>query len=162
MLFSSEAFIFFFLPAVLIVHHLCKKILGLEGIIVFLTVASLVFYGAHHPPYIALILGSVVFNYIVGRKIQHLVRARLTVLLLAVCVNLILLGVFKYSYFIVTNINFLTHTETYVPEIVLPLAISFFTFQQIAFLVDVYKGTAKVAGFRSYSLFIIFFLLLIN
>jgi alginate O-acetyltransferase complex protein AlgI len=155
MLFNSAVFILAFLPAT----WLGFFALGTGGrhklAVAWLTLASLFFYGWWNPLYIPLLLCSMAFNYFVGRA---LARRRSSALLAAgVAVNLILLGYYKYAGFLVQTVNGVSGAAFPIPDIALPLAISFFTFQQIAFLVDSYDGIAEEPSFINYSMFITFF-----
>jgi D-alanyl-lipoteichoic acid acyltransferase DltB (MBOAT superfamily) len=120
----------------------------------------LFFYAWWDPRYIALILFSIFFNYSVGialRK-ESLAHARKSVLLIGLCGNLALLGYYKYADFFIDNANMLTGSQIGALNIVLPLGISFFTFTQIAYLVDVYRGYREEGyDIVNYSLFVTFF-----
>ena len=159
MLFNSYQFIFLFLPITLLGFHL----LGKEGYnrtaIAWLVGASLFFYGWWNPAYLALILFSIVFNYGVGVSLGHAPNSpqKKPVLFFGVASNLGLLGYYKYANFFVENINAITGAEIVLDQIILPLAISFFTFQQIAYLVDVYRDKVKEHNFLHYCLFVTFF-----
>lgn len=102
-----------------------------------------------------------VFNFIIGRALSSdisLNKARYRfILIFGITANLLLLGIFKYLDFLIANINYAVGTQYQLVELVLPLAISFFTFQQIAYLVDSYKGEAKEYSFSHYALFVTFF-----
>jgi D-alanyl-lipoteichoic acid acyltransferase DltB (MBOAT superfamily) len=155
MLFNSYEFLFGFLPLVLIVYFVLGRGASTLAAIGFLTAASFFFYGWWNPVYVALLAGSVVFNYAVGRA---LLAKRLRALLaLGIAGDLVLLGAFKYAGFFATNLNSLAALALPVPQIVLPLGISFFTFTQIAYLVDVYRGEAREYRFINYALFVSFF-----
>jgi D-alanyl-lipoteichoic acid acyltransferase DltB (MBOAT superfamily) len=161
MLFNSYAFIFFFLPitvagffALARYHH--RVAAG------WLALASLVFYGWWKVEYVALLLASIAFNYEMGLWISRtgsrgarLVQKRL--LVLAVAGNLLVLAYFKYANFFLSTVNGIAGTHAGLSEIVLPLGISFFTFTQIAFLVDTYRGEAKEYNFVHYVLFVTYF-----
>lgn len=122
---------------------------------VFLAVASLVFYSWWNIVYLPLILVSIVFNYILGTS---LVKSRHRLLLITgILLNLFFLGYFKYSDFFIENINFVFSSEFNLLNLALPLAISFFTFQQIAYLVDSYRGETQEYSFLNYSVFVLFF-----
>jgi len=159
MLFNSYQFIFLFLPITLLGFHL----LGKEGYnrtaIAWLVGASLFFYGWWNPAYLALILFSIVFNYGVGVSLGYAPNSpkKKSVLFLGVASNLGLLGYYKYANFFIENINVITGAEIVLDQIILPLAISFFTFQQIAYLVDVYRDKVKEHNFLHYCLFVTFF-----
>lgn len=154
MLFSSLEFIFFYLPATLLLYFSVLQINRLFGQ-VLLILCSLFFYGYWNPAYLPLILGSIAINYGIG---THLSRNPSKALLtFGIVANLGLLGYFKYANFVADNINVVFGSEIPLPPILLPLAISFFTFQQIAYLVDSYRGETKSHGPVHYALFVSFF-----
>ena len=155
MLFNSAVFILGFLP----VAWLGFFAFGIAGrhrlAVLWLTLASLVFYGWWNPSYLPLLIGSIAFNYCIGR---WLTRWRSRPLLIAgIGGNLALLGYYKYAGFLVQTADSVSGAGLAVPHIALPLAISFFTFQQIAFLVDSFDAVAEEASFANYSMFITFF-----
>jgi alginate O-acetyltransferase complex protein AlgI len=159
MLFNSYSFIFIFLPIVLAGFFL----IGSRGhhriAIAWLVGASLFFYGWWNPAYLGLILGSILFNYAIGVALggqQQLGTGR-WLLAFGVAGNLGLLGYFKYANFFVDNIDLFTGADFHLGKIILPLAISFFTFQQIAYLVDAWKGETREYNFLHYCLFVTFF-----
>tara|TARA_B100001964_G_scaffold151929_1_gene167160 strand:- start:229 stop:1707 length:1479 start_codon:yes stop_codon:yes gene_type:complete len=117
--------------------------------------ASLFFYGWWNPAYLGLILGSILFNYAVG--VALLGRPNKLTLFLGVAVNLGVLGYFKYANFFIDNINSLVGSDIILEQIILPLGISFFTFQQITYLVDAYRGETREYNFLHYCLFVTFF-----
>ena len=161
MLFTSYIFIFIFLPVVLLgfylLHRSQLRHLGLG----WLVAASLFFYAWWNPVYLALLLCSLLFNYAVGRELIHRLDAgllhRRILLTAGISINLTLLAYFKYSHFFIANVNDLLHTAWFTPEVILPLAISFFTFQQIAYLMDIYRGVSPAHEFIHYCLFVTFF-----
>jgi D-alanyl-lipoteichoic acid acyltransferase DltB (MBOAT superfamily) len=160
MLFNSYFFILAFLPATLGIFFW----VGGQGkrriAMTWLVAASLFFYGWWNPAYLGLILASMFFNYGLGialgsgrsRKIS-----KKQLLALGVTLNLGLLGYYKYANFFVANWNALSGCDWQIGEIVLPLGISFFTFTQIAFLVDAYRGEARDYNFMHYALFVTYF-----
>ena len=158
MLFNSYAFVFVFLPVTLIVFFLLGKVnrVWAAG---WLALASIVFYGYWSVKYIPLLLGSVIFNYLCGRAVSRRAqtpRAR-PLLVAAIAADLILLGFYKYADFFVTSLNDIAGTQLPMLTIVLPIGISFFTFTQIAFLVDAYCGIAREYSFTHYLLFATYF-----
>lgn len=159
MLFNSTIFVFSFLPMTLAGFYLIGGRLGLAPALAWLVLASLFFYAWWHPPFVLLILGSVAGNYLIGRWLMALYSRpqRRLVLAFGVAANLGLLATFKYAGFLAQAVNALLGAGLEVPAIILPLAISFFTFQQVAYLVDLYRGTAEPAGLLRYSLFVTFF-----
>lgn len=159
MLFNSYVFIFLFMPV---------AVFGFFGIArwshraaaAWLFSASLVFYGWWDYRYVALLVASISFNFAIGRRLAAAVNApqlRQGLLALGVIVNLALLGYYKYAGFFVANANTLFGTSWTLTHIVLPIGISFFTFTQIAFLVDVARGEAHEYDFIHYSLFVSYF-----
>ena len=162
MLFNSYTFIFCFLPLTYIGYRILVTRFSGNTAIAFLVLASLVYYGWWNPKYLVLIVGSMVANYQLGKILsfvdQH-DRPVLSKFLLAggITGNLGLLGFFKYADFVVETPNFVAGTSYSLFEIVLPLAISFFTFQQIGYLVDVYQRKAHEYEFIHYALFVTFF-----
>ena len=155
MLFNSLTFIYGFLPIVLLAFYAIGRRSDRIALI-WLTVASLCFYGYWKPEYLALITGSMVFNYWLGGIIRSVTPGKRT-LTFGVAVNLVTLGYFKYANFFVENFNSLTSSQFTLSKIVLPLAISFFTFQQIGYLVAVYRGQIQDRSFLAYALFVCFF-----
>jgi alginate O-acetyltransferase complex protein AlgI len=161
MLFTSFEFIFAFLPIVLAGFFLLARIVGQKTAAVWLAAASVFFYGWWSTTYIPLLMGSIVFNYTVGyiiAKSQERTRSRAKVALyIGVICNLLLLCYYKYSNFFLGEIARSTGVHMPTLELVLPLGISFFTFTQIAFLVDAWKRKAKEYNFWHYLLFVTWF-----
>ncbi|WP_269543151.1 MBOAT family O-acyltransferase [Cerasicoccus fimbriatus] len=160
MLFNSYEFIAVFLPLTVIGYYLLARWLSREIAQSWLIAASLFYYGWWNPIYLGLILGSALFNYAIGAAIWNFTRSRnpnLPLLLVGVFANLALLGYFKYANFFVDNINSLLEVGWTLDKVILPLAISFFTFQQIAYLVDLYEENSHLYDFREYLLFVVFF-----
>lgn len=162
MLFNSYEFIFFFLPISLVVFYLLGRTSGRETALQWLVLASLFFYGWWNPAYLILIISSMVINFNIGRLLSlnqnsnYHINNKI-ILWLGLAFNLGLLGYYKYSGFFVENINFLSGGEIHVADIALPLAISFFTFQQIAYLIDASRGITNEYRFSHYALFVTFF-----
>jgi D-alanyl-lipoteichoic acid acyltransferase DltB (MBOAT superfamily) len=159
MLFNSFGFIFFFLPITLFVFYLICKRNHHRVAISWLVFCSLFFYGWWNPVYLLLMLFSILFNYtygvMLGSKKNDFVRKN--ILIIGVGVNLSLLGYFKYANFFIDQINYIFDSSYTIDNIILPLAISFFTFQQIAYLVDAYRFETKEYNFLHYCLFVTFF-----
>lgn len=159
MLFNSYGFIFLFLPVTLFVFFKIGKS-GFHNIaIAWLVGASLFFYGWWNPAYLGLMLGSILFNYAVGISLtsEEFKSSRQLILFLGIAANLLLLAYYKYANFFIDSLNQLFGNIFYIDTIILPLAISFFTFQQIAYLVDTYRGETKELNFLHYCLFVTFF-----
>jgi D-alanyl-lipoteichoic acid acyltransferase DltB (MBOAT superfamily) len=159
MLFNSYVFICLFLPVAVVGFYLLGAGGQRRAAICWLVAASLFFYGWWNPVYVPLLLGSVLFNYSVGVLLgaAPAIGLRRLVLALGVSGNLGLLGYFKYANFFVDNVDQATQLGWSLSEVVLPLAISFFTFQQVAFLVDASRGQAREYDFLRYCLFVTFF-----
>jgi alginate O-acetyltransferase complex protein AlgI len=160
MLFNSYEFIFIFLPIVLFVFHLIGKQGHHRVAIAWLVGASFFFYGWWNPAYLSLILFSILFNYSIGILISNTSSHKLSkksILIIGVATNILVLGYYKYANFFVENLNSLSDTNLILHKVILPLAISFFTFQQIAYLIDAYKGETKEYNFLHYCLFVTFF-----
>lgn len=142
MVFSSTVFLFLFLPCVLIVYFFSPR--SLKNMV--LLVASLFFYAWGAPNFIWVILLSILVNYIFALAIEYnrdkkkLIKGLLAV---TVIINLVMLGVFKYSNFVVDNVNTIFGTSIKLDPIILPLGISFFTFQGLSYIFDVYRQDVK-------------------
>ena len=162
MLFNTFGFIFLFLPIVWLAWHWgAKKSIKLS--VIWLCLASLFFYGYWNPKFLALLGLSIGFNYLVGQRIGALsaARPRRAWLIAGISINLVLLGFFKYFNFFVDNLNWIMSQTGSAPwtvmHVVLPLGISFFTFTQIAFLVDAHRGETTDFDFSRYVLFVTYF-----
>ena len=159
MLFNSPEFIYAFLPIVLALYWLALKTKQAQICILVLVAASLAFYGYWNPIYLVLFLVSVAGNYFMSLRIfaAHEARSKGWLLTAGVLFNLGLLGYFKYAVFVVDNAALAIGASWQLDTILLPLAISFFTFQQIAYLVDCRKGEVAPPSASKYLLFISFF-----
>ena len=135
MLFNSYIFIFLFLPITVFVYFWLNKQKAVTAAKVWLILASLFFYGYWNINYIILILVSIVFNYSLGDFLSSQKRGR-RLLVFGILSNVALLFYYKYSNFIIDNLSTIIDKDIVMESIILPLAISFFTFQQIAYLVD--------------------------
>ncbi|MDY2627027.1 MAG: MBOAT family O-acyltransferase [Lachnospiraceae bacterium] len=141
MVFSSLYFLFSFLPLVLCVYFLVPEFL--KNIVLLL--ASIFFYAWGEPVYVVLMLFSAVFNYVIGLDLDRTKGYEKNVLLIfAVGVNLLILGFFKYSGFCIEIINSVFRLSIACRELALPIGISFYTFQSLSYIVDVYRGKVKV------------------
>jgi alginate O-acetyltransferase complex protein AlgI len=158
LLFNSYEFLFLFLPVTLAGFFILGRI-SYRLAALWLGLASVVFYGFWNPKFVALLLASIAvnfgFGYLIGRR--RAVSNTMPLLTAAVVLNLLLLFYFKYANFFVDNINAASGAHMTLQTIVLPLGISFFTFTQIAFLVDTHRGKADEADFVNYLLFVTFF-----
>ena len=145
MLFSSTLFLFIFLPVTLLIYYLLLKKRHPRNL--FLLAASIVFYAWGEPWYILILLASIVCNWIFGllvdRYREEQFKARLIIVIMLVF-NFSNMFVFKYFMFTLKNINFFFDTSIPIPYIVLPLGISFFTFQTVSYVIDIYRNDAVV------------------
>lgn len=156
MLFNSMGFIFGFLPICFAGFALLVRAGKADLALNWLTLMSLVFYSQWNPAYLPLIVGSMLMNFAFARGIAgH--PSRRSWLAAGIAMNLGLLGIFKYADFAVGNTNALLGLQLQLPKIVLPLAISFFTFQQIGLLVDVFRKRVPPPSARDHLLFVAFF-----
>ena len=160
MLFNSFEFVFGFLPLTVIGFFLVSRRGSRPLAIGYLSLASMFFYAWWNPWYLLLILAEVVFNFLLGRQLARpelSPRARLLLTAFGVGTMLAVLGYFKYTYFILDIVRASGGPAWSVGKIILPLGISFHSFQQIAYLVDSYKRKAPRYGFGEYCLFVTFF-----
>src|ERR1700757_4299361 len=162
MLFNSPIFLFAFLPATVGLYVLLRQFYGPRAVLGLLLGASLLFYGWWNPLYLPLLGGIAVFNFLVARWItaQRLAgradRVR-RLLIFGVVVDVLVLGYLKYTDFLIDTANTLLKTDFLLQNILLPLGISFFTFQKIAYLVDSSRGRVAEHDFLEYCFFVMFF-----
>ncbi|MCP4953152.1 MAG: MBOAT family protein [Proteobacteria bacterium] len=156
MLFNSFTFLLLFLPLTLGLFYAARRWLSARISIALLVLASFLFYAYWNPAYLLLLLASIVVNYAFGRWLAVNNPSRV-LLASGVTFNLSLLGYFKYSGFLIASVNDAFGLSFGATSVVLPLAISFFTFQQIAYLVDCYRHAAHERNFMNYCLFVSFF-----
>ena len=159
MLFNSYGFIFIFLPTTFMLYfYLNHKRLteASKGLLVF---SSLFFYSWWNISYLPIILSSMLFNYLLGNTLANDSNkfSKKSILIFGIVVNITLLGYFKYTDFLIENWNLLSGEKIELLHLALPLAISFFTFQQISYLVDSYRKETKEYDFLNYALFVTFF-----
>lgn len=155
MVFSSMVFLCVFLPAAFCLHLLLP---GMRAKNFLLVVASLVFYAYGEPIYVTLLVASSAGNYILARLTGECPKIRKLTMTLAVVINLGLLVIFKYSGFLVETFNSVTGAGIPVPHVRMPIGISFFTFQALSYVIDVYRGDASVQkNFGKVLLYISFF-----
>ena len=140
MVFSSIPFLFFFLPIFLIIYYLVSFRFKNITLLIF----SLIFYAWGEPIYIILMVFSSIVDYTNGRMIEKYPNKKKIFMILSVIINLSLLGFFKYSNFLITNINNLLNLNIKLLNFSLPIGISFYTFQTMSYSIDVYRGTVKV------------------
>jgi alginate O-acetyltransferase complex protein AlgI len=159
-LFNSYEFLLLFFPITVIVYLSIGRTAVTRALV--LVIASLVFYASWDPRFLVLLLGSIIVNYGLGTILQAAMRAGRVrradfVVALGVVLNLAMLGVFKYAFFAVENLNALVGTDFVISHIVLPLGISFFTFEQIGFLIDLRRGAPYRLDLLRYAVFVSFF-----
>lgn len=159
MLFNSLGFLLLFLPITLLLFY--KVIPPFSKVrIWWLVLASLFFYAWWKPVYLLLLTTSILCNYFLAQNIIEMPthsKGKRYLLVLGVTFNLGLIAFFKYANFLVDSVNLVASTQFHLEKILLPLAISFFTFQQIAYLVDAYQEKIKQQNFSQYCLFVTFF-----
>ncbi len=155
MLFNSHIFLFVFLPLTWVLFQFLCRFRASRAALGLLVIASLVFYSYWNPPLVLLILASVIINFYIGRTLSR--SPRRWILSVGIGLNLSSIAYFKYAGFFLTTVNSLSGAGLTVPQIILPLGISFFTFQQIAYLIDCHRGETSEHSFLRYALFVTFF-----
>jgi alginate O-acetyltransferase complex protein AlgI len=159
MLFNSDVFLFEFLPAVLIGFFLIKRVAGARAAQLWLALCSVAFYAWSGWQLLLPLFASILVNFAIGRALGRATPHRATthaLLALGLCFDLGLLGYFKYANFFATNLQ-AAGIHIAAPSVVLPLGISFYTFTQIAFLVDAARREAREYDLPRYILFVTFF-----
>ena len=157
MLFNSFPFIFYFLPItfiLILIFNRFSKSIELRN--VTLLMASLIFYGYWNISFLPLLISSIILNYSASLLINRNILAR-KITILMVCLNIICLLCFKYLLFFSQIFISDDNIPVFIRTIILPIGISFFTFQQIAYIVDVYKKRVNIGSLMNYSLFVSFF-----
>tara|TARA_B100000902_G_scaffold399811_1_gene472696 strand:+ start:6861 stop:8330 length:1470 start_codon:yes stop_codon:yes gene_type:complete len=156
MLFNSFNFIFYFLPIAIFSYVLFILSRNTKYFLLSFSILSLFFYAYWNWKYVFLIITSIIFNYLISIKISENIKKN-KYLIIGIFGNLLILSYFKYTNFIIENINLLTNFDIQSKNIALPLAISFFTFQQIGYLSDLRNNKIKKNSFYNYFLFVTFF-----
>ncbi|MFJ6210377.1 MBOAT family O-acyltransferase [Lysinibacillus sp. NPDC092081] len=158
MLFNSFEFIFLFLPITFIIYFSLNRFSNQQYAIYWLVLSSLFFYGYFKLTYLAIITISIVVNFALSRVISNTnSRSRKTYMIFGIIFNILILCYYKYTDFFIDNINSLFGTNLALLHLLLPLGLSFITFQQIAFIVDSYRDGTAHYKFGHYALFILFF-----
>jgi alginate O-acetyltransferase complex protein AlgI len=160
MIFSSYTFIFIFLPVVFIVYYLAQRFLGDKPAKVWLVAASLYFYSHGSLAFLPILAGTVIFNFLIVRLMRRYSdRPVLKKLLMALSAleNLGLLFYFKYMNFFLQNVNYILGRDQVLLKIILPIGISFYTFQILSHVIDTYMGEGGDSTFLEFSLFVTFF-----
>jgi len=159
-IFSSPIFIFIFLPCVLIFFWISVflKFTGFSKLIIILS--SLIFYSWWDVSYVPLILSTIIFNFFIGNYIDYKNKTSSPnnyALIFGIIVNLIPLIYYKYSFFLLSQISFIDYADASKFNFLLPLGISFYTFQQISYLIDISRGSESEKSLTNFSFFILFF-----
>ena len=160
MLFNSYVFIFLFFPIVISVYFIMNHNKKYTIAKIFLALASLFFYGYFNWSYSIIIISSIILNYLFSmillstKSSQTLKRIIFTS---ALALNIGSLGIFKYYDFFITNINAVFNSSLNTLNILLPLGISFFTFQQLSYIIDSYNKNVPKYSFLDYALFVTYF-----
>lgn len=166
MLFNSFEFLFFFLPITFVIYFYINKKKFTKISKAYLILSSLFFYSWWNIVYLPLILFSMIFNYVLGKSIiknkENNFLTKKKLLFFGILSNICLLGYFKYADFFINNTNFFFNFEFEKLQLALPLAVSFFTLQQIAYLIESYKGQTKENSILNYGMFVTFFPQLIS
>lgn len=156
MLFNSLEFLFVFLPLALLVFFSAAR-LSPRTAVASLACASIAFYSWWDIRFLPVLAASIAFNYLMAKSIEHADRNRKPALALAITLNLAALFLYKYLDFSIASLNAALHLSLPLQQLALPLGISFFTFTQIAYLVDVYKKEAHTSTPADYLLFVTYF-----
>ena len=158
MVFSSYIFVFVFLPLTVAGYFLLGKCMKWVWQKLYLLIASVIFYGYFYPPYVLLAGISILVNYMVVVVMDRMEgRRRAFLAAVGILLNVGLLGYFKYYDFFAENLNLTLHLDLPLRNILLPLGISFYTFQQISFQIAVYKRQERIGSLLDYALFVLFF-----
>ncbi|NEO53250.1 MAG: MBOAT family protein [Okeania sp. SIO3B5] len=162
MLFNSYVFIFCFLPLTLIVFFGLTRFGLIKAAKVWLTASSFAFYGYWKIAYLPLLIISILWNYQMGKFIAQAKpesKQANVLLWVGIAINLAIISYYKYANFFLDTVNSVVSTNLNAGQIILPLAISFYTFTQIAYLVDAYRGETRETNYDllTYSLFVVFF-----
>lgn len=159
MLFSSVIFLFYFLPATLILYYGFKFNRKIQNVI--LLISSLFFYAWGEPKFVFIMIISIILNYIFGLLVDKYRKEKVKVKIILVLMsgfNIGMLFMFKYLAFAIRNISELTGKNIFIPNIALPIGISFFTFQAMSYVIDIYRENGKVQKNPFYvGLYIAFF-----
>ncbi len=158
MLFHAPNFLFIFLPLTLLGYVLTKRVSPLWGKL-WLTAASVVFYASWRIEFLPLMAVSIAVNYAIAEALFRMKPSspRGPLLAAGILINVAFLGYFKYKNFFLENVGAVTGWQVHLPDVALPLAISFYTFTQIAYITDVYRKAGNRRSLLEYALFILFF-----
>ncbi|MFZ5723664.1 MAG: MBOAT family O-acyltransferase [Pseudomonadota bacterium] len=156
MLFNSTEFLFVFLPITFALFFLAARV-GAGAAISVLGVASLAFYSYWDISFLPILATSIIVNFLFSRLISRYRPHGKPILVVAIIFNIAMLAVYKYADFLIGTVNAISHTDVPLLSLALPLGISFFTFTQIAFLVDTWRNEASEPSFSKYLLFVTYF-----
>lgn len=159
MLFNSYVFIFLFFPLALSGYFLLNKLTDNKYSKIYLTLMSLWFYAYFNYSYLSIIVASIICNYCLSLFMHKTENKKIRIFLLitGILFNVGILFYFKYMNFFIMNLNKLFATSFIIKQIILPLGISFFTFQQLSYVIDSYTKDIPVYSFIDYALFVMFF-----
>ena len=159
MLFNSYVFIFLFLPITLVGYYLLNRFKRYTIAQAYLFAASIFFYAYFNIVYLWIIIASILFNYTASRLLHrpYAQAKRKLILIIALLCNVGLFVYFKYSNFLINNINAVFKTTFFLEKILLPLGISFFSFQQVSYVIDTYRREVPEYSFINYATFVAFF-----
>ena len=157
MFFNSYLFVLLFLPVTVAGYFLCNRRSTLLGKF-FLLLASLTFYGCFNVAYLPILCGSILANYLLAAGMRRLKgKTKKALLIAGISLNILLLLSFKYTNFFIENLNVVLQTDFVLLNLILPVGISFFTFQQLAFLTDSYRDAGLSYPLLDYALYVSFF-----
>ena len=159
-LFNSYIFVLFFLPVTIIGYFLLNKLKLHKVAMLLLLGMSLWFYGYFNYTYLLIMVGSILVNFLIYKgfdKLKNKTALRKSLLVFGLTLNIGVLFYFKYFNFFIDNINAIFRTDFFVETILLPLGISFFTFQQLSFVIDAYKNEVPQYNLINYACFVTFF-----
>lgn len=159
MLFNSYVFVLFFLPVTLLIYFVIHHFECHRAALFFLFCASLLFYSFDKIEFTLILIGSILVNYILSRVLTHYIGTQIgkIFLFIGILLNIGNIFYFKYFNFFLINLNKVFQQEFQLRHIILPLGISFYTFQQISYLIDTYRGETQDYLFCEYSAFVSFF-----
>lgn len=158
MVFSSIPFICLFFPVFFLGFCLISKFKNRFFLLLWILLSSLYFYGYYDSRYVCLLLASILVNYIVASLIlSKKIKAKKVLVMFGVAFNIALIGYFKYKNFFLENTNALFGTDFKIEKLIVPLGISFFSFQQISYIVDTYRKSTSRIGILDYACFVSFF-----
>jgi D-alanyl-lipoteichoic acid acyltransferase DltB (MBOAT superfamily) len=155
MIFSDPTFLIGFLPIVFVLFYATRLLLGGEASSTLLIAASMVFYAWWSVPFLLLLIAQLLVNYFTAKRLR--MRGSKLILAIAICLNLLLLGYFKYRNFFIENAFALVGQYRILPSLIVPLGISFHTFQQISFLITNNANSGHFPSLKNYMLYVLFF-----